>query len=85
MRKALALVILLGTVGLASADNPHFLKADGTVNTDGELLVSFKEAGLGANVNIDYLLSTLAEPRTSASTTAATRRKASRTRLPTRR
>ena len=61
MRNALALVILLGTVGLAGADNPHFLKADGTVNVDGSLLVSFKEAGLGANVNIDYLLSTVAD------------------------
>lgn len=61
MRNALALVILVGTVGLAGADNPHFLKADGTVNGAGALVVSFKEAGLGSNANIDYLLSTLAE------------------------
>ncbi len=61
MRNALALAILVGTVGLAAATNPHFLKADGTVDADGALLVSFKEAGLGSNVNIDYVLSTLAE------------------------
>lgn len=42
----------------AWAISPHFLNADGTVNTAGALVVSFKEAGLGNNVTADYLLTT---------------------------
>jgi hypothetical protein len=35
----------------ASAVSAHFLFANGTVNSDGSLTVSFKEAGLGNSLN----------------------------------
>jgi hypothetical protein len=41
----------------ALAANPHFVGASGTLNANGSLTVAFKEAGLGTNQNIDYLLS----------------------------
>lgn len=44
-------------VPVAFADNPHFIRADGSLNGDGSLTVSFKEAGLGTNQNINYELS----------------------------
>ncbi len=40
----------------AHADSPHFTRAAGSLNADGTLTVSFKEAGLGTNQNIDYVL-----------------------------
>ena len=40
----------------AFADSPHFIRASGSVNNDGSLTVSFKEAGLGTNQNINYTL-----------------------------
>ena len=40
----------------ALADNPHFIRASGNLNANGSLTVSFKEAGLGTNQNIDYTL-----------------------------
>jgi len=40
----------------AIAQSPHFIRASGTLNADGSLTVSFKEAGLGTNQNIDYAL-----------------------------
>jgi hypothetical protein len=41
----------------ALAQNPHFIRASGSVNnTTGALTVSFKEAGLGTNQLIDYTL-----------------------------
>src|SRR5215216_2114864 len=60
MRK---LALLLTTVGAATAlavpvahaDSPHFVRADGTLNSDGTLDVSFKEAGLGTNQLITYV------------------------------
>jgi hypothetical protein len=51
---AIALVGLMA--GSALADSPHFVRASGTLNSDGTLTVNFKEAGLGTNQNIDYLL-----------------------------
>jgi hypothetical protein len=51
---AMALVGLMS--GAALADNPHFIRASGSQNNDGSLTVSFKEAGLGTNQNIDYEL-----------------------------
>jgi hypothetical protein len=42
---------------VASAQNPHFIRASGELNNDGTLTVDFKEAGLGTNQNIDYVLS----------------------------
>jgi hypothetical protein len=40
----------------ALAVSPHFIRASGSLNNDGSLTVSFKEAGLGTNQNINYLL-----------------------------
>ena len=40
----------------AFADSPHFIRADGALNADGSGTVSWKEAGLGDNQNIAYLL-----------------------------
>lgn len=50
----LALVAVTATT--AVADNPHFINASGKLNNDGSLTVSFKEAGLGSNQNINYTL-----------------------------
>jgi hypothetical protein len=52
---ALALVGLMSTAALAQS--PHFIRATGTPNNLGTLTVSFKEAGLGTNQNINYVLS----------------------------
>jgi len=41
-------------VPAAFAVNPHFVSASASVNRDGTLSVSFKEAGLGDNQLIDY-------------------------------
>jgi hypothetical protein len=57
------LVVLTAVVATAAfavpalAASPHFLRASGTLNADGSLTASFKEAGLGTNQNIDYVLS----------------------------
>jgi hypothetical protein len=60
-RLLLALAGLLAIAALAVpaalADSPHFIKATGTLNADGSLTVNFKEAGLGTNQNISYVLS----------------------------
>jgi hypothetical protein len=45
-----ALVVLVGALAVvpaAQADSPHFIKASATINNDGQLVCSFKEAGLG--------------------------------------
>jgi hypothetical protein len=44
-------------VPVALAVSPHFVSASGTLNANGSLTVNFKEAGLGTNQNIDYVLS----------------------------
>jgi hypothetical protein len=41
----------------ALAQNAHFIRASGSLNNNGSLTVSFKEAGLGTNQNINYVLS----------------------------
>jgi hypothetical protein len=41
----------------ALAVSPHFIRATGTLNANGTLTVNFKEAGLGTNQNINYVLS----------------------------
>lgn len=41
----------------AHAQSPHFIRASGSLDNDGSLTVSFKEAGLGTNQNINYVLS----------------------------
>jgi hypothetical protein len=43
-------------VPVALADSPHFVRASGSLNTNGSLTVSFKEAGLGTNQLINYAL-----------------------------
>jgi hypothetical protein len=43
-------------VPAALAVSPHFISASGTLNGDGSLTVTFKEAGLGTNQNITYTL-----------------------------
>jgi hypothetical protein len=62
MRRMLLAIAALSTVAAlavpaALADSPHFIKATGTLNADGSLTVNFKEAGLGTNQNITYVLS----------------------------
>jgi hypothetical protein len=41
------LVVMLAIAAVASADSPHFLKASATINSSGQLVCTFKEAGLG--------------------------------------
>jgi hypothetical protein len=57
----LALAGLLAVAALAVpaalATSPHFINASGALNSNGAATVSFKEAGLGTNQNINYLLS----------------------------
>lgn len=45
------------TVPVATGVSPHFINASGTLNANGTLTVKFKEAGLGTNQNINYVLS----------------------------
>jgi hypothetical protein len=52
---AIISTLALGVSGV-SADNAHFIRATGSLNANGTLTVSFKEAGLGTNQNIDYAL-----------------------------
>jgi hypothetical protein len=61
MRK-LGIIAVLSLMALALAavpalaDSPHFNRASATLdNTTGNLVVSFKESGLGTNQNIAYL------------------------------
>ncbi len=58
--KRSVLFCLLGTIAVApaagSAQSPHFIRASPSLEADGDLQVCFKEAGLGTNQNIDYLL-----------------------------
>jgi len=61
MRKiGIIAVLSLMAVALAAvpalAQNEHFVRASGSLNNDGSLTVSFKEAGLGTNQLIDYTL-----------------------------
>lgn len=51
------LFLLLVAIAPAQAVSPHFISASGTLNSDGTLTVNFKEAGLGTNQNITYVLS----------------------------
>lgn len=50
------LCLILGTTMPAQAISPHFISASGTLNGDGTLTVKFKEAGLGTNQLITYVL-----------------------------
>jgi hypothetical protein len=54
---ALAFLAFALVAQQALAVSPHFVRASGTLNANGSLTVDFKEAGLGTNQNIDYVLS----------------------------
>jgi hypothetical protein len=53
-RPLVALAVVLGVAALvvpaALADSPHFIKASATINSSGQLVCSFKEAGLGTTL-----------------------------------
>jgi hypothetical protein len=54
---ALTAIALVGLMsGAAVAQNEHFVRASGSLNSNGSLTVNFKEAGLGTNQLIDYTL-----------------------------
>jgi hypothetical protein len=62
IRPLLVAAAISAVAGLAYADSPHFVNANGAVSqSTGDLVVSFKEAGLGSFVTIDYTLSTTSE------------------------
>jgi len=50
------LAMLLAVAAPAYAQNEHFVRAGATLNANGSLTVSFKEAGLGTNQLINYTL-----------------------------
>jgi len=50
------LLLVLGTSLPAQAVSPHFISASATLNNDGSLTANFKEAGLGTNQLITYVL-----------------------------
>jgi hypothetical protein len=45
---------LIVVIGVASAASPHFVKGPTAVLDNGNAVVSWKEAGLGSNVLIEY-------------------------------
>jgi hypothetical protein len=51
------LLLVFGTTLPAQAVTAHFISASATLNANGTVTANFKEAGLGANANINYLLS----------------------------
>jgi hypothetical protein len=54
----LTLILMSFTTGIALAQSPHFISASANgPDSDGNLLVSFKEAGLGNNALINYTAS----------------------------
>jgi len=55
-RPLISLSIVL-FAGAALADSPHFTSSSGTLGNDGALTIAFKEAGLGANLNINFIAS----------------------------
>jgi hypothetical protein len=61
MRRMLLVVTAFCAIGavaasVALAQNEHFVRASGSLNNNGSLTVSFKEAGLGTNQLINYTL-----------------------------
>jgi hypothetical protein len=52
----LAATVLAAALGVALAANPHFIFVKAALNNEKQLVVSFKEAGLGQNVLIHYLV-----------------------------
>lgn len=50
-----SLVVLVGVlvaVPVAQADSPHFIKASASINSSGQLVCAFKEAGLGNTLTV---------------------------------
>ncbi len=52
-----ALLVLVLAVTTVFAADPHFISASASVTSSGNLVVSWKEAGLGDDVTIDYTAS----------------------------
>src|ERR671934_375347 len=48
----LALVGVFAVVPAAQADSPHFISASASINSSGQLVCSFKEAGLGNTLTV---------------------------------
>jgi hypothetical protein len=58
LRGLMALVFTIGFGGgVAMADSPHFIKGDADIVSNGNLVCSWKEAGLGDNQQIAYVCS----------------------------
>jgi hypothetical protein len=62
MNKVSFSTLAIGLTGIllsstAFAQNAHFIRATGVVDNDGAYVATFKEAGLGSNQNIAYVLS----------------------------
>jgi hypothetical protein len=55
MNKWIVTLAALGTAGIVWATNPHFIFLNAFLQQNGNLDVSFKEAGLGDNQLINYL------------------------------
>ena len=56
MKKWIITLAALGAAGIVWADSPHFINSQtkAVIVQNGDLVVSWKEAGLGDNVSIDY-------------------------------
>src|SRR5215208_3103565 len=52
----LSMLLVAFAASAALAQNEHFVRASGSLNNNGSLTVSFKEAGLGTNQLINYEL-----------------------------
>ncbi len=50
------MILVIGVIPVM-ASNPHFVWANASINNAGSLVVSWKEAGLGNNQLIDYIVS----------------------------
>jgi len=50
------LLLVIGITLPAQAVSPHFITAKASLNSDGTVTATFKEAGLGTNQNINYAL-----------------------------
>ena len=55
--KIALVVALLAMAATTRADSPHFTRAASALDNDGNLVVAWKEAGLGDNVSISYTMS----------------------------
>jgi hypothetical protein len=56
MHRILIALFTVLFMAVAFAQNPHFIYANSTLNPNASLTVDWKEAGLGNNQNIDYVL-----------------------------